>query len=280
MSLRERLLALLREPTYQPANEAELARRLGLNKKLRPNLAHEVRQLATRGELVRVQGDRLRLNPKRAGDSAPRPGGPKVVRPPAEKAPRPAGNKPPHRDGEVMGKIQFRAGGSAFVMPDVKPGEGPVPSIQIAPEDTDVALPGDRVAARIYPGVTGRRVGEAVGRVVRVLERNRSEIVGELRRERRGFIVAADHPQFVYEIQVGDPARSKLKPAPEAGDKVVVRLDEWRDRRHPLSGELVARLGKTHEPAAELKGIFRKYGLETSFPAEVEKEAAAISHAT
>ena len=28
MSLRERLLALLREPTYQPANEADLARRL------------------------------------------------------------------------------------------------------------------------------------------------------------------------------------------------------------------------------------------------------------
>jgi len=284
MSLRERLLALLREPTYQPANEAELARRLGLNKKLRPTLAHEVRRMAATGELMRVQGDRLQLKPKRVGDSAlhrvrnqaPRPAGNKVLRPPGGKALHSAGNKPLHGDGEVLGKIQFRAGGSAFVMRDVKPGEGPAPSIQIAPEDTDVALPGDRVAARIFPGVTGRRPGEAVGRVVRVLERNRSEIVGELRRERRGFIVAADHPQFVYEIQVGDPARSKLKPAPEVGDKVVVRLDEWRDRRHPLSGELVARLGKTHEPAAELKGIFRKYGLETSFPAEVEKEAAAI----
>ena len=74
MSLRERLLALLREPTYQPANEAELARRLGLNKKLRPSLAHEARRMAARGELIRVQGDRLRLSPKRVGDNALHPG--------------------------------------------------------------------------------------------------------------------------------------------------------------------------------------------------------------
>jgi len=243
MSLRERLLALLREPTYQPANEAELARRLGLNKKLRPNLSAEVRKLTKGGDVIRVQGDRLRWR----GEG-----------------------------GELNGKIQFRAGGSAFVMPEVKPGAGPAPSIQIAPEDTAVALPGDRVAVRIFPGVSGRRPGESVGRVVRVLERNRSEIVGELRRDSRGFLVAADHPQFVYEIGVGDPARSGIKPPPQAGDKVVVQLDEWHDRRQALTGKLIARLGKTHEPRAELLGIFRKYGLETSFPAAVEKEAAAI----
>jgi ribonuclease R len=243
MSLRERLLALLRQPNYQPANEAELARRLGLSKKLRSSLSAEVRLLTKRGDITRVQGDRLRL---REGA------------------------------GELEGKIQFRAGGSAFVMPDVKPGADPAASVQIAPDDTDVALPGDRVAVRIFPGVSGRRPGESVGRVVRVLERNRAEIVGELRQDRRGFLVVADHPQFVYEIGVGDPARAGLKPAPVPGDKVVVQLDEWRDRRQALTGRLSARLGKTHEPQAELLGIFRKYGLETSFPAAVEKEVASI----
>ena len=48
MNLRARLLAHLRESSYQPANEFELSGRLGLNKKQRAMLAHEVR-LALKG---------------------------------------------------------------------------------------------------------------------------------------------------------------------------------------------------------------------------------------
>ena len=47
------------------------------------------------------------------------------------------------------------------------------PALQVFAEDTGVALPGDRVVARIYPGRTGRRPGEKIGAVVRVLERER-----------------------------------------------------------------------------------------------------------
>jgi len=58
---------------------------------------------------------------------------------------------------------------------------------------------------------------------------------------------------------------------------VVVKLGEWRRREQPLVGEITDRLGKTHEPRAELLGIFIKHGLEPSFPADVEREAAAIA---
>ena len=79
-----------------------------------------------------------------------------------------SGRKGPQADDTVKGAIQFRAGGSAFVVVDGKRDE---PSIQISPDDTDVALPGDTVAVRIYRGVEGRRPGERVGRVTQVLER-------------------------------------------------------------------------------------------------------------
>jgi ribonuclease R len=183
------------------------------------------------------------------------------------------GRKGPQADDSVKGVIQFRAGGSAFVVVDGKRDE---PSIQISPDDTGVALPGDTVVVRIYRGVAGRRPGERVGRVVQIVERARAVIVGDLRREGRNFIVAPDDPRFVYEIAVPDPSRSAVKPVPHPGDKVIVKLGEWRRREQPLVGEITGRLGRTHEPRAELLGIFVKHGLEPNFPADVEREAAHI----
>jgi len=183
------------------------------------------------------------------------------------------GHKGPHADDSVKGVIQFRAGGSAYVIVDGRRDE---PSIQIAPDDTGVALPGDTVTVRIYQGVPGKRPGERVGRVVEILKRGRSTIVGDLRREGRNYFVAPDDPRFVYEIAVPDPARSPARPVPHPGDKVVVKLGEWRRREQPLVGEVTERLGRTHEPRAELLGIFVKHGLEPNFPAEVEREASAL----
>jgi ribonuclease R len=184
-----------------------------------------------------------------------------------------SGRKGPQADDSVKGVIQFRAGGSAFVIVDGKRDE---PSIQIAPDDTGVALPGDTVVVRIYRGVAGKRPGERVGRVVEIIKRGKTTIVGDLRREGRNFFVAPDDPRFVFEIAVPDPARSAVKPAPHPGDKVVVKLGEWRRREQPLVGEIVDKLGRTHEPRAELLGIFIKHGLEPNFPADVEREALAI----
>jgi ribonuclease R len=183
------------------------------------------------------------------------------------------GHKGPQADDSVKGVIQFRAGGSAFVIVDGKRDE---PSIQIAPDDTGVALPGDTVVVRIYRGVAGKRPGERVGRVVQIVERGRTSIVGDLRREGRNYFVAPDDPRFVYEIAVPDPARSAARPVPHPGDKVIVKLGEWRRREQPLVGEITERLGRTHEPRAELLGIFVKHGLEPNFPADVEREAAAL----
>ena len=180
------------------------------------------------------------------------------------------------RDSDPIGRIQFRAGGSAFVVP-----VGPVHKVraagwQISPDETGLALPGDEVVVRVLPGVATKRAGEIAARVLRVVKRGRDTIVGNLTRQGRNFAVVADDPRFINPIMVPDPARSGLKPAPEPGDKVVVRLGDWQDRQRPIPGEIVERLGKTHEPRAELLGIFQKYSLDTSFPPAVEAEVAGI----
>jgi len=312
MTLRDRLLALLREANYSPANEFEISRRLDLNKKQRALLAHEVRLVLKSGEFARAGNGRIGpkhsagnrpqakaatrpiFTPTRRGPQiptsgpvplpAPAPSAPKgskaSARPqPATRVPAPASapaSAPKLHDNELTGRIQFRAGGSAFVVRDDIPDGRNAPALQVFPEDTGVALPGDRVIARIYPGRKGRRPGEKIGSIVRVLERERDTIVGNLRRGRREYVVQPDDPRFSYEISVGDPARSGLTPTPKEGDKVVVKLGDWKRRQDPLSGTLTARLGRTHEPRAELLGIFLKYELATEFPADVEREAAAI----
>ena len=316
MTLRDRLLALLREANYSPANEFELSRRLGLNKKQRAQLAHEVRLVLKGDEFARAGngriGPRASAHEKGSARTPPRPifaptrRGPAMPSPGAElplphrdrkasaKSAAPASpaapkhsQKPSHhaayslpesklQASELTGRIQFRAGGSAFVVrDDVAEGKNE-PALQVFPEDTGVALPGDRVVARIYPGRKGRRPGEKIGAVVRVLERERDTIVGNLRRGRREYVVQPDDPRFSYEIAVGDPTKSGISPTPKEGDKVVVKLGEWKRRQDPLSGTLTARLGRTHEPRAELLGIFLKYDLATEFPPDVEREAAAI----
>ncbi|MEO6002102.1 MAG: RNB domain-containing ribonuclease [Opitutus sp.] len=303
MTLRERLLAVLREPNYSPANESELLRQLGLNKKRRASLAHELRLLLSEGHAVRSPDNRIRVAraatprpakasnesrklftpTRRAATGAPAPASsvPAARTPnrPHAQPPKPASESVALSGDELIGRIQFRAGGSAYVVPEnpatgtANPGE---PSIQIFPEDTQVALPGDRVVVRIFPGRKGKRAGERIGGVDRVLERARDTLVGDLRRSGRNFAVVPDDPRFVYEIHVDDPAKSHVKPTPQPGDKVVVKLHEWKRRRDPITGELTSRLGKTHEPRAELLGIFIKYNLATEFLADVEQEAAII----
>jgi ribonuclease R len=249
MKLREAILAQLQHPSYRPTDETGLVKLLGLQKKERKILTHEVRILLSKGQLQRVRGDRLALaKGDDAGDS-------------------------------LRGRIQFRAGGSAIFLPDAERAGERVDGIQIASDDTGVALHGDRVEVEVNAGLQRRRDGrgtEQTGRIVRVIERARDEIVGHLQKIRGTFYVTPDDPRLIHDIYVPDPASSGVKPVPAPGDKVVVKLGEWNQRHHKLEGVITERLGKTFEPRAELAGIYRKYKLDTAFPAEVEREVATI----
>lgn len=246
MNLSERLLALLRGNSQRPFSASAIAGQLDLRKNQRRDLTRELQRLVSSGRIQRTRDGLFRAT------SAP-------------------------KGAELTGHIRFRTGGSAFVIPDeVHENQPEQPSIQIAPAATNVALHGDHVAVRILPKGRTRYAGETAGEVIRVLDRARDTIVGNLRKSGRNWIVVPDDPRYAQDIIVQDPARSKTKPASSPGDKVVVRLDEWRRRNDPLTGTITARLGRTHEPRAELLGIFEKYGLDPNFPAAVESEVAQL----
>lgn len=274
MTFRAPLLDILRAPGYRPVNDAALFRALKLPPKQRSRFLHELRLLLSRGEVTLVQGDRYTLpEPKRAAASSSASG----------KRAAPA----PDDGSEVIGRIQFRAGGSAFVIPSFDPeadADAPRPDgIQINAGDSLTALPGDTVAVEIDASLRGRRFAsgdsrnsEPRGRVVRIVERARTEVVGRLAKVRTQYVVLADDPRFPLEVFVADPGLSRLKPAPKIDDKVVASLEPWEDPRKPLRGVVTEVLGKTFEPRAELLGVYRKFNLEPAFPVEVEREVASL----
>ena len=247
LKLRDRLPALLRSPDYVPLDEPGIARALGLPKKERDSLAFEIRRLLAAGEIVRIKQDRLCLP----------------------------------RDADlVTGRILFRQGGSAYVLPEKRATGPEKPAIQISAEDTGVAMHGDQVVVRLSDELTrphgNRPGGEPAGRVIRILAREHETLSGNLQRTKLFFYVVPDDPRFIHDIYVPDPAKSGVRPVPAVGDKVVVKLREWKQRHVNPEGEIVARLGRTHEPRAELAAIYLKYRLEPEFPDEVLREAAAL----
>ena len=189
MKLRERLLAHLRRPQYSPVDEVALARQLDLDKKSRKSLAHELRLLRSAGQIVTVKGDRIALARENAGD-----------------------------DDLLRGKIIFRQGGSAIFIPEATDdADANTDGIQVSPDETGVALHGDRVELRVDAALQRRRDGrgmERTGRVTRVIERARDSVVGHLQRIRQNFYVTPDDPRIIHDIYVPDPATSGLKPVP------------------------------------------------------------------
>ena len=88
--------------------------------------------------------------------------------------------------------------------------------------------------------------------------------------------VIPDDPRIIHDILVPDLKNSGLKPIPKVGDKVVVKMLEWKQRHLNPEGEIIEMLGRTHEPDAEFKAILHKYDLNPRFPSAVEQQTKDI----
>lgn len=257
MSIDRDLISLLSSPDYVPLNQEELAQELHLGKHGTRRIRRILHKLLDDGVVARVKKDRYVLP----------------------------------RDADlVSGTINFRQSGSALLWPDAKPGAKRGEPLQIRAEDTHTALQGDRVLARLseaehrYHNRRRRKQERAPmaeperrqARVIRILHRSRETLTGTLQRARMFYHVVADDPRMVQDILVPPPEQSAFFPRPKVGDKVVVRLHEWKQRHLNPEGEIVEVLGQTHEPLAEFKALLHNYKLSPDFPREVSEQVLDI----
>jgi ribonuclease R len=174
----------------------------------------------------------------------------------------------PRRLGFSVGRLQMNERGFGFLVP-IDPAE---PDFYVAGEDTATAFHGDLVLARLKEQRSGRqRDSRLRGEVVKVLQRKRRQLVGTLRKTPMFYYVLPDETKIPHDICVPAPEGT-----PPLGQKVVVELKEWPDRRKPPEGVITEVLGAPDAPGVDLVSIIRKHDLPTSFPEAVEQEAAEI----
>lgn len=260
MDLRKKLLQLLGAKDYVPMRRMEIVNTLRLNQDQTKEVHQLLDEMLDRGEIARVKKDRLCIS----------------------------------KDADlVSGRILFRQSGAATLIPDATPGLSAMDGYPVSAEDTGVALHGDQVLARINErprrpvhsrrGQSTRRAPDTDSkpgvRVIRILKRARETITGTLDQGRHATFVIPDDPRINQDILVPDPKNCGIRPIPQKGDKVIVKLLEWKQRHINPEGEIVEVLGKTHAPDAEFRAILHKYGLNPAFPAAVEKQTENIPNA-
>ena len=253
MDLRQKLLKLLGAKDYVPMRRMEIISVLKFDQDATKEAHTLLDKMLEQGEIARLKKDRLCI---------------------------------PEDADLVSGRLIFRQSGSAILIPDSDPsGDGyPVKS-----EDTGVSMHGDTVLARKVDDQ--RRPFRGKGRqqrpeyrpdekpnvrVIRILKRARITIPGTLEQAKHASYVIPDDPRIIHDILVPDPKNSGLKPIPKVGDKVVVKMLEWKQRHLNPEGEIIEVLGRTHEPDAEFKAILYKYDLNPRFPSAVEQQTKDI----
>jgi len=168
-------------------------------------------------------------------------------------------------EGTLSGTIDFNQAGNAYVRVD-----GMDDDIFIHSKNVKDAIQGDTVLIVTY-NFKGKKLE---GSVVEVLERKRDEFVGTfqlIKHKDFGFVVC-DKKTINTDIFV---PKGKIGGA-EDGDKVIVKMTDWRAGEKNPEGEIIKVLGAPGEHETEIHSILAEYGLPYEFPEEVEREAQNI----
>ena len=164
----------------------------------------------------------------------------------------------------IRGTVQGHPDGYGFVASD---DEGP--DIFLAPNEMREVLHGDRVMVRVA-GLDRR--GRPEGKLVEVLERANTRIVGRVLVENGVTLVVPENRRISQEILLAPGAKSKAV----AGQVVVVELVEQPTRYAQPIGKIVEILGNYADPGMEIEIALRKHELPFEFSRAAKEQARRL----
>jgi ribonuclease R len=231
----ERVLRLVRDELDHPATPREMLQRLKIPRDQRSTFTRILTDLVADGALVQTRGNRYGI---------------------------------PDRMNLVVGRMITHPRGFGFVVPD-RPLEEVSGDVYIAGSNLNQAMHGDRVVARLERVTQDR----AEGRIVRILERGSSTVVGrfDIDASGLGFVVPFDR-RLIMDVHI--PSGEAL--GAEAGGMVVVEITRWpTPARGPL-GRVIEVLGDIDAPGVDNEIIIRKYNIPDEHSPEAVAQAKAI----
>ncbi len=171
----------------------------------------------------------------------------------------------------VEGVLSVNPRGFGFVTLTPAPARNQPPDVFVAERNLGVALHGDRVLIKISD--VGRE-GKQEGRVLKVLSRGTTLIVGIYKAGAPLGMVCPEDERFAFNILV----RREQSCGARDGEAVVAKITEYRHLGGVnCKGEIVEVLGNPDSLRVQTEIVIRKFQLPHKFSAEVEGQLAAVS---
>jgi len=177
----------------------------------------------------------------------------------------------------VVGVLRVKFNGGCWLAPD-RAGEA---SLTLDPKECEGLLPGDRleVAPRAAPASRGRMFEGAAGReerrgkVLRLVERRRTQVVGVLRLSSPYYAYVVPRDPFVRgNVRLDDPPDS-LRGL--EGHLVAARLGAATPERG-LHGSFAKDLGDPEAASNDVAALMEDHGRREDFPEAVAKECSRM----
>jgi ribonuclease R len=166
--------------------------------------------------------------------------------------------------GEFEGRVEGHRDGHGFVMPD-----NGDPAIYLAPQEMRSVLHRDRVRVRVQ---RYDRKGRPEGRVLDILERRKTPIIGRLLHEGGHWVVAPEDSRFGQDILIPKNAIANAT----VGQVVAVELTEPPSLHSQPVGRVAEVLGEIDDSGMEIEIAVRKYEVPHEFSPQTLAQAAAL----
>ena len=142
--------------------------------------------------------------------------------------------------------------------------------IFVAPNQIKDALNGDKVEfIIIMPERSGKR---AEGKILKVLERAKTEVVGIYQKSRSFGFVVTDDKKLGTDIFISKNNSKNAK----NNDKVVVQITKYPSKGKNAEGKITEVLGRANEAGIDMLSLIKEYDLPYDFPEDVLDEARKI----
>ncbi|NKB88677.1 MAG: ribonuclease R [Acidobacteria bacterium] len=170
----------------------------------------------------------------------------------------------PERMNLLVGRLRAHADGFGFVVPTGGTGQA---DLFVSGNHMKGAMNGDLVVGRVEHR---RRSGRIEGRIIRILDRARTQLVGTYKERGKFSFVRPIDPKLGSEIMI-DEANGATD-----GQLVTVAITDYASGKRPPAGQVEEVLGNPDDERIDVQVVIREYGLRHEFPEDVLAEAEKI----
>lgn len=233
MNFKDLILNIVNDKNYKPMTIDEMLRYLDCDKYIKKDVKKIIKKLAKENEIKISSKNKI----------------------------HPLSNE----DKSLIGEISLAQGGYGFFISD----NNEYMDVFISQNNLNSANDKDRVKIEI---IKEKEYGKnAEGKVVEILQRNTSQIVG-LYKKNKGFgFVISDKDNLSSDIYIDEKFSKKAK----NNDKVVCEIIKYPKNGSP-EGRIVEILGNKNDFNVDVLSIIRSYGLKDNFSKKTKKEAVFI----